>query len=325
MPKDWTKTNLSGPPRLLLGRRKSSKKIDVHRVEVHENVFEDFRDIAKYTIIELKRRDPKPYSAFAGKDPDDYFDIDTDDIPRRKDRRKREDDPEAWEIASTLAMVADCDQHPTLTAEELRQAASSLYAIVFEHGGEYVGFIKCVSPKRAIKPGWKYLQYGDTLRKVEPPDLMIYEDIDVVVAADRCAVLSSAAFATLFGDVGIAFKQVPANVETIARILRGVLPIGEETIVALQDRCERRISDAKRLQHIVSEREGALKRLKRKELESLIQKRGLGNVVKSGQLLLTTEKVSDFLDLIEGRLFSDDVTREERRADSYSPRKLSRL
>src|SRR6266571_2385935 len=103
------------------------------------------------------------------------------DIPQRRDKRKREEDPEAYEIASALAMIRECDRHPPMNAEKLRDADPSLYAIVFESGGEYVGFVRNVSPRRPVKPGLRYLQYGDTLRKIEPPDLAIDDSVDLVV------------------------------------------------------------------------------------------------------------------------------------------------
>lgn len=318
--REWTQMDLSGQPRLLLGQRKSSKKIEVHRIQVHQELFDDLRSIARGAIAELERRDAKPYSTFASKTGDDYFDVDVSDIPQRRNMRKQEDDPEAYEIASALAMIADCDAHPVMTAEGLRDADPSLYAIVFERDGDYVGFIRNSPPRRPVRPGLKYLQYGDTLRRVAPPDLAIDDDIDLVVAADRCAVLSPAAFTTLFGDVGVAFEQVSTNVKAISVALKDVLPLGTGTLAALNARCGRRVSDAKRLHHIVSERRGALKRLTSAELRTLLKLRGLDGAIQGGEVSLTDDNVSDFLDLVEGRLFNDDLTGEERRADSYSPR-----
>jgi hypothetical protein len=317
----WDGVDLAGEPRLLLGQRKGSKKIEVHRIEVHQELFEDLRSIAQGAIAELQRREAKPYSTFASKTGDDYFDVEVTDIPQRRNRRKREDDPEAYEIASALAMIADCDDHPVMTAPELRNADPSLYAIVFEGNGDYVGFIRNASPRRPVKPGLKYLQYGDTLKKIEPPDLAIGDDIDLVVAADRCAVLSPTAFTTLFGDVGVAFEQVPSNVTAMSDALKDVIPLGPRTLVALNDRCGRRVSDAKRLHHIVTERKEALKGLNPSEMKTLLRRRGLDGAVQKGELSLIDDNISDFLDLVEGRLFNDDVTGEERRADSYSPRR----
>ena len=51
--------------------------------------------------------------------------------------------------------------------------------------------------------------------------LAIGDDIDLVVAADRCAVLLLTAFTTLFGDVGVAFEQVPSNVKAMDRCPEG--------------------------------------------------------------------------------------------------------
>lgn len=319
--RDWTETDLGGQPRLLLGQRKSSKRIEVHRVELHQDLFDDLRSIAQGAIAELERREAKPYSTFASKTGDDYFDVDVSDIPRRRDLRRQQDDPEAYEIASALAMIADCDSHPVMTAEELRDADPSLYAIVFESDGGYVGFIRNSPPRRPVRPGLRYLQYGDTLRKVEPPDLAIDEEVDLVVAADRCAVLSPAAFTTLFGDVGVAFEQVPANVRTMSEAMKGALPLSSGAAVALNARCGRRVSDAKRLHHIVTERRQALKGLTSAELRALLKRRGLENAIQRGEIGLTDDNVSDFLDLVEGRLFNDDLTGEERRADSYSSRR----
>lgn len=321
MTRDWSETDISGEPRLLLGQRRSSKKIEVHRVQVHQDLFDDLRSIARSAVGELERRDAKPYSTFASKTGDDYFDVDVTDIPRRRDMRRREDDPEAYEIASALTMIANCDTHPVITAEELRDADPSLYAIVFESDGEYIGFIRNAAPRRAVKPGLRYLQYGDTLRKVDPPDLAIDDEVDLVVAADRCAILAPAAFTTLFGDVGVAFEQVGANVKSMSDALKDVLPLSSEAIAVLGVRCNRRVSDAKRLHHIVTQRQAALKGLTATELRSLLKRRGLEEAIQKGQVALTDDTVSDFLDLVEGRLFNDDVTGEERRADAYSSRK----
>lgn len=320
--RDWSKIDLTGDPRLLLGRRKSSKKLDVHRVDLHEDLFEDLRAIASSALGELVRREAKPYSTFGSATGDDYFDVDVADIPERRDKRRKEDDPEAHEIASALKMIADTDNHPTMNADQLRETTPTLYAIVFESGGEYIGFVRNTNPRRVIKPGMRYLQYGDTLKKIEPPDLAIDDNVDIVVASDRCAVMALNAFTTLFGDVGIAFQQVPKNVDAMSAAFKKTFPLTDASIKALKDRCGRRVIDAKRLHHVVTERRSALAGLSKTKLRALLQERGLDSSLnKSNQLILDAEAVSEFLDLVEGRLFNDDVTGQERRADTYSPRK----
>ena len=155
---------------------------------------------------------------------------------------------------------------------------------------------------------------------MQPPDLAIDGDIDIVVAPDRCAVLTLGAFTTLFGDVGIAFQQVPANVASMTEAFQNSFPLTDDSVRALQGRCGRRMTDAKRLHHIVSRRRDALEGLSKKDMKTLLKTRGLESSLVGDELSLDKDTVSDFLDLVEGRLFSDDVTGEERRADAYSPR-----
>lgn len=318
--RDWSAVDITGDPRLLLGRRKGSKRFDVHRVDVHEDLFDDLRAIAQEALDQLSEREAKTYSTFGAMTRDDYFDVDVSDIPQRRDGRRKEDDPEAYEIASALKMISETDNHPTMDADQLRDANPSLYAISFDSHGEYVGFIRNRNPRNVVKPGLRYLQYGDTLKRMDPPDLAIDGDIDIVVAPNRCAVLALGAFTTLFGDVGIAFQQVPGNVTSMTEALKNSFPLTDDSVDVLQVRCGRRVIDAKRLHHIVTQRRDALEDLSKKEMRTLLRTRSLESALADNELSLDKDTVSDFLDLVEGRLFSDDLTGEERRADAYSSR-----
>lgn len=44
---EWNGVDLAGEPRFLLGRRKSSKTIEVRRVDVHQDLFDDLRRLLK--------------------------------------------------------------------------------------------------------------------------------------------------------------------------------------------------------------------------------------------------------------------------------------
>jgi hypothetical protein len=320
--RNWADVDLSGTPRLLLGRRPASKRIEVHRVEIHQDLFPALREIAGSALAELEQREPKAYSAFGSMTSDDYFDVDVTEIPRRIDRRGKETDASAHEIATALEMVEMTDQHHPMSRAEILASKPTLYVIVFENDGEYIGFVRAASPRQRLKPGVRFLQYDDTLKEIKPPDLAIDDQIDLVVASDRCAVLRPSAFATLFGDVGIAFQQVTPNVTTMTKAFKKSMPLADASLEQLTDRCGRRVTDAKRLHHIATERRSALKALTKNQIVDLLDKRGLGDAIIDGALVLTKENVSEFLDIIEGRLYNDDVTRKERRADAYSPRQL---
>lgn len=315
---EWQDIDLSGKPRMLLGRRKSSKGFDVNRVDIHNNLFDELRSICRAALSELSRRESKPYFPFATATADDYLEVDTSDLPQRRDKRKKDDT--ALEPAAALSFVADTDRHISLNAAELREASPSMYAFSFKAGGGYVGFIRNTSPRRKVNPGLRFLKFEDTLRRMDPPDLAIDDTIDLVVTPDRIAIISLSAFNTLFGDVGVAFKKVPEHTQAIAEALAKSIPLTAESIEAVGGRCGRRVIDAKRLNHIATERSVALASLTKQELTDLLSKRGLKGLVKGGSLHVTNEFASEFLDVIEGRLFEDDVTSEQRRADSYSLR-----
>jgi hypothetical protein len=317
---DWTNVDLSGDPRMLLGRRTSAKRVDLHRVEVDAGLFEDLRLIAASALEELARRDAKTYSEFGHATSDDYFEIEVSELPMRRDGRKREDDPKAFRPASALDMTVNADSYPTLDAEELRDFKADLYVLAFEDGADgYVCFVRKRSPQRPIKPGLRFLQYGDTLRKVEAPDLMIDDEVDIVLTTERGAILDLGAFRTIFGDVRVAFESVPANTAAIQQALDRVIPLGEDAVEALQARCGRRLTDARRLHRLIEEKAADIESLTPVALEDLLVRRGL-DVLRDGQIELDDEAAADFLDLLDGRFFDDDITSAPRRADAFSPR-----
>lgn len=317
---NWTDIDLPGDPRMLLGRRTSSKRLDLQHVEVDQNLFEDLRTIARSALEQLDRRDAKPYSEFGHATSDDYFETDVSDLPMRRDRRKRDDDPAALQPASALNMTTDADGFPSLDAEELRDFEASLYALAFEDGdGGYTCFVRKQSPRRPLKPGLRFLQFGDTLRKVEPPDLAIDEGIDLVLTTGRCAILNVAAFESIFGDVRVAFGNLPANMTAIERALGDVVPLGETSLEALQERCARRITDAKRLHRLVEEKGDAIASLSSVDLQALLDRHDL-EVLDDGELALDDASAGALLDLLDGRFFNDDITGAARRADAFSPR-----
>lgn len=317
--KKWAELDLSSKPRMIVGRRKSSKQFDAHQVEMHSDLFQDVRNICQSTLLELDRRESRPYAPFAVASGDDYLEIDVSGMPRRVDHRKRQDADS--EPAALLGLIGDVDGLASLGAAELRSSAPTMYAFAFEAAEGFIGFVRNTNPRRRVKPGYRYLRFENALRRMDPPDISIDDDIDIVVTPTKLAMMSVAAFNTLLGDVGVAFGQVPANAKVLVDALSHCIPMTPASAEVLRARCGRRVIDAKRLNHIASERATALEVLGKGGLTKILDERGLKRIVKRGKLEIDAESASEFLDAIEGRLFSDDVTGEERRADAYSPRR----
>lgn len=314
----WQAMDLGGKPRMLVARRTSSKRFDARQAELHADLFDDVREICRAALAELDRRDAKPYAPFAAASSDDYLEIDVSGVPRRVDHRKKTSAPS--EPAALLRLIDGVDAQPSLDASDLRTSTPTMYAFVFETLEGYVGFVRNASPRRKLKPGYRFLRFENVLRRIDPPDLAIDDEIDLVVTSSHIAILSQTAFNTLLGDVGVAFTQVPANTKIVIAALGKCLPLTPGSSSALLERCGRRVIDAKRLNHIASERGSALAGLGKSGLMKMLNARGLDGVVKRGKLDIDADSVADFLDAIEGRLFNDDITGEERRADAYSPR-----
>jgi hypothetical protein len=304
---------------MLLGRRKGSGRFDVHQIDVHADLFEDVRAICRAALTELDRREAKPYFPFGTATTDDYLEVDVSEVPQRVDARKK---PGASsEPAAALTLVAGTDTYDSLTASELRTTSLTMYAFVFKTDEGYVGFIRNTNPHRRVTPGVRFLKFENALRRMDPPDIAIDDAIDLVVTPEKIAILAVGAFNTLFGDVKVVFQQVPSNANAVRDALASSLPLSQSSQRVLVERCGRRVIDAKRLNHIATERLDALAALEKGRLREILKQRGLAGAIRKGGLEINDETVSDFLDAIEGRLFSDDVTGEDRRADAYSPRR----
>lgn len=314
----WQTIDLSGKPRMLVARRTSSKKFWANQVELHADLFDEIRGICTAALAELDRRDAKPYAPFAAASRDDYLEVDVSGLPRRIDHRRRND--AVGEPAALLALIEGVDSLESLSASQLRASTPSMYAFVFETDDGFVGFVRNASPRRVVKPGLRYLRFENVLRRIDPPDISIDDLTDLVVTPSSIAMLSEGAFTTLLGDVRVAFTQVEANATVVFGALAKCLPLSSESEEVLRERCGRRVIDARRLNHIAGARSGALADLGKAGLTKILKDRGLDHLVKRGKLEIDAGSASEFLDVIEGRLFSDDVTGEERRADAYSPR-----
>lgn len=61
----WTDIDLSGDPRLVVGRRSRPKRLEAERVDLHEDTFPVLREIAGAALGSLDGTTPRPYEPFA--------------------------------------------------------------------------------------------------------------------------------------------------------------------------------------------------------------------------------------------------------------------
>ena len=329
----WQTTSLDSDPRFIVGYRKNSGLMDCYNMEIHQNLFADMRQIGRAALDHLGRSTERPYAPFGALEEDEYFVLRRSDIPRPvQARKKREFAPDNTRtgdetnpdqlhgVAEALRIIDDTDQHPVLSSVDLHEGSRfNLYAISFQVGNDFVGFIRQANPRRSLKPGLRYFQYGDTLKKMEQPDVVIDEKVDIVVWPEEIAIISEKSVQVLFRDIDIVMQQVDVNVDEVGLALGSCLPVTAGGLDALRIVCGRGPRNAKRLYDLVHIRLPHIVLNSSTFLTALTQ-RQLGHLVGNDRLHLTENDVPDFLDFVEGRLFDDDHSTETRRADRFSPR-----
>ena len=227
---------------------------------------------------------------------------------------------ELFGVAEALRIIDETDQHPVLSAADLRQVSRfNLYAISFHISNSFVGFIRQANPRRSLKPGLRYLQYGDTLKRMEQPDIVIDERVDIVVGPEDVAIISDGSVQVLFRDVDLVMQHVDPNVDAVDAALNECIPLTAGSLDALRIACNSGPRNARRLHNLVYGRLADLD-LDSSAFLKALEQRKLGHLVVDGELQLKQSDVPDFLDFVEGRFFDDDHSPETRRADRFSPR-----
>ena len=340
MPAPWPDLSLNGDPRLIVGNRKGSGLIDCYRVDIHEDTFEEFRDIADTAVSRIAELTRRPYAHFGSLEEDEYFALDNASIPNRprpKRRRKAATDsateegaapesssqgpsPGSDEVAAALRIVAETDQHPVLSAEGLRRGLKlNLYMISYPTDAGFLGFIRRTGPQRSIAPGLRFFQYGDTLKRVTQPDFVFDDRVDIIVGPDEVAIFSDSAVQVLFRDVQLVMESVTENVHKVVSRFDQHLPLTPGGADALRTMCAKGPRIAKRLNDLVQHRLSDLT-LEPETTATALSSHRLGHLLINKTLDLAEESIPSFLDFLEGRLYHDDHTQEPRRADRYSTR-----
>ena len=326
-------SSLDNDPRFIVGYRKPSGLMDCYIIDIHQDLFEDFREIGRDTLDYLSRSTERPYAPFGAMEDDQYFTLERSDVPSpaptgnegglaRNDSRLADDTTphELHGVAEALRIIDETDQHPVLSPADLHSKSKlNLYAISFQIDNGFVGFIRQANPRRSLKPGLRYLQYGDTLKRMQHPDIVIDERVDIVVSPGDVAIISEKSVQVLFRDINIVMQNVAVNVDNVQSALSTCIAFTTGSIDALRLVCNRGPRNAKRLHDLVQSRLPNLD-LDHSGFLAALQQRQLDHFVHNGQLHLTESDIPDFLDFVEGRLFDDDHSPETRRADRYSTR-----
>ena len=337
----WLDLRLQGDPRLIIGYRQRSGIISCRRVELHEETFSFFKEVADNAISQIQTLTRRQYAYFGALEEDEYFFLETANIPNRQVSKRRRhsiinqtsqndypngsrqgNTPGTEELASAITMVDETDNHPVLSDDELRSGKKmQLYMISYSTDSGYIGFIRKSNPQKSISPGNRYFQYGETLKNVSTPDFVFDDKIDLIVGPDEVAIFSDKVVQIIFRDVKLVLEGVEDNVKTVVDVFEDQLPLTETGKMLLNKFCGKNPTNAKRIHELVQHRIADLM-LDPDSFTRALSRHNLNHLLSDDdEINLTIESIPSFFDFLEGRLFNDDHTQEPRRADRYSKRR----
>jgi hypothetical protein len=321
---EWPSVDFESDPRLVVGFRERQRRLAGHRIDLHEDTFSDLRELSETALTELAAAAPRPYEPYAELERgEEYFWIEVGRLPHRPPpRRADEGDSDAVDdgTADLIHLVQHVDDLDTVDAD--LAARYAFYAMCWPlDGGGFIGLIKKIDPRRAMKAGKRWFQYGDVLRRAAPPDLVLEPDIDVVVTDSFVATRNPTAFKDLFNDVQIVLSSLPRNIKRVRGLLAKTVPLSDTAAEALSGAARRRVSFARRLNDLPSRLSAITldKAELRREMRRFdVDPKSL--LDRQGNFSFDQDRVGTFLDVIEARYFEDALGREHRRADRFSRR-----
>lgn len=321
----WPTVDFESDPRLVVGFRAGQRRLSGHRLEVHEDAFSDLRELSANALAEMEGAAARPYEPYGELERgEEYFWVEVEGMPRRvlpPPRAGEEADTADDGTADLIRLVQRVDELDPVAANGLA-ARYTFYAMCWPLVDDgFIGLIKKMDPRRALKAGKRWFQYGDVLRHAEPPDLVLEPDVDLVVTGTFVATRNPVAFKDLFNDVQVVLASLPSNISAVRDLLKRAVPLSDAAVGALEGAARRRVSYARRLHDLPARLEAITidrTTLKREMRRVNVDPKSL--LDRDGNFSFTSNDVGTFLDVIESRYFEDALGGEHRRADRFSRR-----
>jgi hypothetical protein len=186
-------------------------------------VYSDLAALCQPAVDKIQNYAERAFENFAALDDDEYFwyshaalpshELDPTTGPEivpEEDSLTLEDD-----TADLVRLVKSVDGLQEARRDDLDEGGYSFYAICWPHRGSMIGFVSRVNPMATLKPGYRYFQFGNALKKAESPDFSLREGADLVIGVEGTAILSPYSFEILLDDVGVRFGRVTGDVAMV--------------------------------------------------------------------------------------------------------------
>jgi len=134
-------------------------------------------------------------------------------------------------------------------AKDLRAKQIVFYAIVRGVDEEdRTAYLRHLNPMKLAKPGVRFLEFGDTLSRLESPVFVMDDKFDLIIRPEEIAILDATFFLNLFYSV----SGIDERIDNMVEEALANLPIDEDTEVMLVDLCRGRKRYQSKLAKIVA-------------------------------------------------------------------------
>lgn len=214
--------------------RRSSRLI-ASRVEVANKVGADLRERISATLDQFAERQPRQFEPDLVVDPsEDFLNVPLASVTHVGAQKSEDGEVAETELDAELVQVlGDAANLPTIAAADIPKVGFQLYAVAIgNEPGKRVTFVRKSNPRSAVRPGKLITTFGERLKKVEEPVLILDESFDLVVTPEGIAALNQRAFEMLFRDASSMQGRYPAYVAAIT----ASLPIAGDGAAVLAER-----------------------------------------------------------------------------------------
>lgn len=283
---------------LVIGWR-DGKRYKLGRVDTERLITETLQILALDQERKLAASQARPYSVESTLDADEFF-VTASAVPDEEEALRRQ-----------LVSVGSL---PLITVDLLEKTSLSFYAVVMGSDPTKIrAYIKKHNPLIVAKGGGLLALFGDALTRLEKPVFTIADSFDLVLYADRIAVIHEKPFQALFYDETGINGKIEGWIEKIAL----GLPMEPDTKAKLTILCQRGPRLRLKLQAI--EERGHLSSLTLSTFRSELRRLGIpvNRFIKGGKLVLAEKYERQLLeilneDLFKGGFSGDDFAAERK-------------
>lgn len=318
-------TDLGGDITLVVARR-SGKSLDGYKVEFEAGAGEEIRKVCQETLGLITARVARQYEASLRIDNErEYLAVPDAQLVqhesfRPKRRRKRGDEPVVTietdpQVRDLLRRASGLER---LAAPHLSKYRIQFYAaVVGSDPGTRTAFVRKHNPAKVLSRGGLVFSYGDRLKQISDPLMLLDDHFDLVIAQDGIAVLNQDVFEALFRDIEVIAERYPTYAKAFAS-----LALDDEQRDVLVTRCRTDSRLGKRLREIYESGHLAAGNVTMSDVHREIKSLGLDatTLIEKGKLNFKGSNAGTILKLLNDDLFIGSLSKVAFEAGSKARR-----